>query len=71
MNKKGTREKNDGNENVSMDGNEKIEVDSDEGFFAEEDWNDPEQNEVAKWTEPGLQMTKDTRKGGRKKTGMR
>ena len=71
MNKKGTREKNDGNENVSMDGNEKIEVDSDEGFFAEEDWNDPEQNESAKWTETGLQMTKDTRKGWRKKTGMR
>ena len=71
MNKNGTREKNDGNENVSMDGNEKIEVDSDEGFFAQEDWNDPEQNEVAKWTELGLQMTKDTRKVGRKKTGMR
>ena len=38
------------NENVSMDNNEKIDVDSDEGSFAEEDWNDPEQNEVPKGT---------------------
>ena len=27
-----------------MEDNEKIEADSDAGFFAEEDWNDPEQN---------------------------
>ena len=47
VNEKGTREKN--------DGNEKIEVDSDEGSFVEEDWNDPEQNEVPKRTEPDLQ----------------
>ena len=44
VNEKGTRDKNDGNEDVSMDDNEKIEVDSDEGSFAEENWNDPEQN---------------------------
>ena len=35
---KGTREKNDGNEDVSMVDNEKIEVDSDEESFTEEDW---------------------------------
>ena len=71
VNEKGTREKNDGNENVSMNDNEKIEVDSVKGSFAEEDWIYPEQKEVPKWTEPDLQMTKETRKGGRKRTGMR
>ena len=71
VNEKSTKEKNDGNENVSMDDNEKIEVYSDKGSFAEENWNDPEQNEVPNWTEPDLQMTKETRKGGRRKTGMR
>ena len=70
VNKKGTIEKNNGNEHVSIDDNERKEVHLDEGFFAEEDWNDPEQNEVPKWTEPDLQMGKETRKGGRKKTGM-
>ena len=69
VNEKGTREKNDSNENVNMDDNEKIEIDSDERSFAEEDWNDLEQNEVPKWTEPDLQ--KETRTGARKKTGMR
>ena len=67
VNEKGTREKNDGNENVSMDDNEKIEVGSDEGSFAEEDWNDPVQNVVSKWTQPDLQMTTETRKGGIKR----
>ena len=43
VNEKGTREKNDGNEDVSMDDNEKIEVDSDKGSFAEEKGIDPEQ----------------------------
>ena len=71
MNERDTREKNDGNEEVRMDDNEKIEVDSDEGSFAEEGWNDPEQNEVPKWTEPDLPMTTGTRKGDRKRTGMR
>ena len=46
VNETGTKEKNDGNEDVSMDDNEKIEVDWDEGSFAEEDWNDMEQNEI-------------------------
>ena len=58
LNEKGTREKNDGN-------------DTDEGSFAEEEWNDPEQNEAPKWTEPDLPMTTGTRKGDRKRTGMR
>ena len=54
---------------VSMDNNEKIEVDSDKGSFAEENWNDREQKEVPKWTEPDLQ--KENRRGARKKTSMR
>ena len=54
-----------------MDENEKREVDSDGGSFAQEVWNDPEQNEVPKWTEPDLPMTIRTRKGNRKRTGMR
>ena len=33
---------------MSMDDNEKIDADSDAGSFAEEDWKDPEQNEVPK-----------------------
>ena len=52
VNEKGTREKNDGNENLSLDDNEKIEVESEAGSFVEEDWNDPEQDEVPKWMEP-------------------
>ena len=71
VNEKGTREKNDGNEDVSMDDNEKIEADSDAESFAEEDWNDPEQNEVPKWTETDLPITVGTRSGNRKRTGMR
>ena len=42
-----------------------------EGIFAEEDWNDPEQNDVPKWTEPDLPRTAETRTGNRKRTGMR
>ena len=41
VNEKGTREKNDGNENLSLDDNEKIEVESDAGSFVEEDWKRP------------------------------
>ena len=71
VNERGTREKNDGNENMSMDDNENTEVNSDEDSFAEEDWNEPEQNEVPEWTEPDKPMTMETRRGGRKKTSMR
>ena len=71
VNEKGTREKNDGNEDVSMDDNEKIEVDSDEESFAEEDWNDREQNKLPKWTEPDQPMATETRKGDRKRTSIR
>ena len=71
VNEKGTREKNDRNEDASMDDNEKIEADSDAESFLEEDWNDPEQNEVPKWTEPNMSITAETRSGNRKRTGMR
>ena len=71
VNEKGTREKNDCKEDVSMDDNEKIEAGSDAESFVEEDWNDPEQNEVPKWTEPDLPITSGTRSGNRKRTGMR
>ena len=54
-----------------MDDNEKTDTDSDAGSFAEEDWNDPEQNEVPKWTEADLPKTAGTRIGNRKWTGMR
>ena len=63
VNEKGTRGKNDGNEDVSMDDKENIEMDSDEGSFAEEDWNDPELNKVPKCTEPDQPMTTGTRIG--------
>ena len=71
VNEKGTRDKNDGNENLSLDDNEKIEADSEGESFLEEDWNDPEQGEVPKWTEPDLSIPAGTRSGNRKRTGMR
>ena len=37
VNEKGTREKNDGNEDLSLDDNEKIEADSEAESFVEED----------------------------------
>ena len=54
VNEKGTRDKNDGNENLSLDDNEKIDTDSEAESFLEEDWNDPEQGEVPRWTELDL-----------------
>ena len=71
VNEKGTREKNDGNEGLSLDNNEKIEADSEAESFVEENWNDPEQDEVPKWTETDLPITTGTRSGNRKRTGMR
>ena len=71
VNKKGTRDKNDGNENLSLDNNEKIDAASEAESFVEEDWNDPEQGEVPKWTEPDLSIPAGTRSGNRKRTGMR
>ena len=71
VNEKGTREKNDGNKDVSMDDAEKIEADSDAESFVGEDWNDPEQYEVPKWTEPELPRTAETRSGNRKRTSMK
>ena len=60
MNEKGTREKNDGKEDLSLDDNEKIEADSEAESFVEEDWTDPEQDEVPKWTEPDLPIQRDS-----------
>ena len=71
LNEKGTRDKNDGNENLSLDDNEKIDADSEAESFVEEDWNDPEQGEVPKWTEQDLSIPEGTRSGNRKRTGMR
>ena len=71
LNEKGTREKNDGNEDVSMDDNEKIEAGSDAESFEEKDRNDPEQDEVPKWSEPDLPIKAGTRSGNRNRTGMR
>ena len=71
VNEKGTREKNDGNEDLSLDDNEKIQADSEAESFVEEDWNDPEQDEVPKWTEPDLPIPAGTRSGNSKRTGMR
>ena len=71
VDEKDTREKNDGNEGLSLDDNEKIEADSEAESFVEEDWNDPEQDEVPKRTEPELSITAGTRSGNRKRTGMR
>ena len=65
------REKNDGNEDLSLDDNEKIEADSEAESFVEEEWNDPEQDEVSKWTEPDLPIPAEARSGNRKRTGMR
>ena len=48
-----------------------IEADFEAGSFVEEDWNDPEQNEVPKWMEPDRPIPTGTRAGNRKRTGMR
>ena len=48
MKEKGTREENDGNEDLSLDDNQKIEADSEAEFFLEEDWSDPEHDKVTK-----------------------
>ena len=69
INEKGTREKNDGNEVVEggtdtplvLDPNEVIEEDEETLFYAEEDWQDPEQMEVHKNLEPDLPFTMQTR----------
>ena len=61
VNENGTREKNDGNEVMSMDDNEKMEVGSHEGSFAEEDWNVPDLDKVPKGTDQSA--TKKNKKG--------
>ena len=54
-----------------MNDNENIDADSDAGYFAEENLNDPEQNEVPKGTDPELPKTAGTRNANCKPTGMR
>ena len=56
---------------TSMVDKEKIDVLSDEGSFAEEDWNEPDQNGMPEWIEPYKLMTTETRRGGYKNTSMR
>ena len=51
---------------MSLDDNDKIDADSEAESFVEEDWNDPEQGEVPKWTEPDLSIPAGTRSGNRK-----
>ena len=69
VNKKGTRENNDGNEVVEegssppldLDPNEVIEADEGKFPYKEEDWQDPEQIEVHMNWEPDLPFTIQTR----------
>ena len=71
VNEKDTREKNDGNEVVEdgtntpldLDPNEVIEADDKTLPYAEEDWQDPEQTEVPKNSEPDLPFIMQTRQG--------
>ena len=73
VNEKATREKNDGNEVVEegtsptldLDLNEVIEADEETLPYAEEDWQDPEQMEVAKNLEPDIPFTIQTRQSDR------
>ena len=75
VNEKGTREKKDGNEvleegtnpPLDLNSNEIIEADQETLPFAEEDWQDPEQREVLKNTEPDLFFTMQTRQGDRER----
>ena len=73
VNEKGTREKNDGNEVVEegtrppldLCPNEVIEADDETLPYAEEDWKDREQMDVAKILEPDLTFTIQTRQNDR------
>ena len=71
VNEKGTGEKNDGNEGLNLDDNEKTDADSEAESFVEKNWNDPEQDEVPKWTEPDFPIRAGTRSCNRKRKGMR
>ena len=73
VNRKGTREKNDGIEvkeegtstALDLDPNKVIEADDETLPYAEEDWQDPEQREVPKNLEPDLPFTIQTRQNDR------
>ena len=60
---KGHQRKNDDNEYLNLDDNEKVEADSEAESFVEEDWNDPEQDEVPKWAEQDLPIPAGTEPG--------
>ena len=71
--RKGTREKNDGNEALKegtsppldLDPNERNEADEGTLPYAEEDWENPEQIEEPKNIEPDLTFTMQTRQSDR------
>ena len=79
VNEKGTREKNDGNEVVEegtstpldLNPNEVIEADDETLPYAEEEWQDPEQREVANNLEPDLPLTIKTRQNDRTRSKKR
>ena len=49
---------------------QRIKVYSYKGSFATEDWTEREQNELPESVEPDKPIKMETRRGGRKKTGM-
>ena len=80
VNEKGTREKNDGTNNVveegtrpplDLDPREVIEADGETLPYAEEDWQDPVQMEVPKNLEPDLPFTIQTRQNDRTRSKKR
>ena len=70
VNKRGTRDKNDGNEVVDnsdlpldLELTERVEVDEETLPYAEEDWDCPEQTEIDKEVQPEFLFTLETRQG--------
>ena len=73
INEKGTREKNDRNEVIEEGTSTPLDLDPNEAddetlLYAEEDWQDPEQNEVPKNLKPDLPFTIQTRQNDRKRS---
>ena len=74
VNKRGTRDKNDGNEVVNscdlpldLELTKRVEVDDETVPFAEEDWDYPERNEVDKGVHPDFPFTMETRQSKEEK----
>ena len=72
VNKRGTRDKNNGNEVVDncdlpldLELNERVEVDDETINYAKEDWDCPDQTEVEKGVHPDLPFTMETRQGNK------